>query len=48
LTLKRAQALGDLRSLRSRGLPLLRVELGRAPSKVWAALAEAAERAAGS
>ncbi len=41
--LKQAQALGDLRSLRARGYPTLRVQLGRSPEEGWRALAEAVE-----
>ncbi|HLQ61948.1 MAG TPA: bifunctional transaldolase/phosoglucose isomerase, partial [Candidatus Acidoferrales bacterium] len=37
-TLKQAQALGDLRSLRSRRLPVVRVTLGRSPAAGWKAL----------
>lgn len=44
-TLKQAQALGDLESLRSRELPVLRVSLGRAPDAGWTALADAVEAA---
>ena len=44
--LKQAQAIGDLRSLKSRGLPVLRVTLGRSPGKGWANLVEAVEAAA--
>ena len=44
--LKQAQAIGDLRSLKSRKLPVLRVTLGRAPVKGWAALVAAVEAAA--
>jgi transaldolase/glucose-6-phosphate isomerase len=46
-TLKQAQALGDYRSLDGRGLPVLRVTLGRDHAKGWAALAGAVERVAG-
>jgi glucose-6-phosphate isomerase/transaldolase/glucose-6-phosphate isomerase len=45
-TLKQAQALGDYRSLDGRGLPVLRVTLGRDHAKGWAALVSAVERAA--
>lgn len=41
--LKRAQALGDLQSLQSRGLPVLRVDLGRNAAAGWRALAESVE-----
>jgi transaldolase / glucose-6-phosphate isomerase len=44
--LKQAQAIGDLHSLKSRGLPVLRVTLGRSPSKGWDALVAAVESAA--
>ena len=44
--LKQAQSLGDLQSLSSRRLPVLRVTLGRDPAAGWRALA-AAVRAAG-
>jgi transaldolase/glucose-6-phosphate isomerase len=43
--LKQAQALGDLESLRSRGLPILRVSLGRTSDARWKALAAAVEAA---
>jgi transaldolase/glucose-6-phosphate isomerase len=43
--LKQAQALGDLESLRARGYPVLRVQLGRSPEEGWPALAESVERA---
>ncbi|HEX6488493.1 MAG TPA: bifunctional transaldolase/phosoglucose isomerase [Candidatus Dormibacteraeota bacterium] len=43
--LKQAQALGDLESLRSRELPVVRVTLGRTPAKGWRALAAAAAQA---
>jgi transaldolase / glucose-6-phosphate isomerase len=43
--LKQAQALGDLESLRSRGLPILRVSLGRTSEARWKALAAAVEAA---
>ena len=39
--LKRAQSLGDLKSLTSRRLPVLRVTLGRDPAAGWRALAAA-------
>ncbi len=42
--LKQAQALGDLQSLTSRKLPVLRVSLGRNPARGWAQLAAAAEK----
>jgi len=45
--LKQAQAIGDLQSLKSRRLPVLRVTLGRNHSKGWAALVAAVESAAG-
>ncbi len=45
--LKQAQALGDLQSLRSRGYPVLRVQLGRSPEEGWPALADAVERSLG-
>jgi transaldolase/glucose-6-phosphate isomerase len=45
--LKQAQAIGDLQSLKSRRLPVLRVTLGRNHGKGWAALVAAVERAAG-
>jgi transaldolase/glucose-6-phosphate isomerase len=45
--LKQAQALGDLQSLRARGYPILRVQLGRSPEEGWQALAEAIERSIG-
>jgi transaldolase/glucose-6-phosphate isomerase len=44
-TLKRAQALGDLRSLESRNYPVLRVDLGDRPEEGWQELAEAVEQA---
>ena len=44
--LKQAQAIGDLRSLQSRKLPVLRVTLGSSHSKGWAALVAAVEAAA--
>ena len=43
--LKQAQAIGDLRSLKSRRLPVLRVTLGRSPGKGWADLVAAVEGA---
>jgi hypothetical protein len=43
--LKQAQAIGDLRSLQSRKLPVLRVSLGRHHSKGWAALVAAVDAA---
>jgi glucose-6-phosphate isomerase/transaldolase/glucose-6-phosphate isomerase len=46
-TLKAAQSLGDLKSLRSRGLPVLRVNLGRSPAAGWKALEQALESALG-
>jgi len=45
--LKQAQAIGDLQSLASRRLPVLRVTLGRNHGKGWAALVAAVESAAG-
>jgi transaldolase / glucose-6-phosphate isomerase len=45
--LKQAQAIGDLQSLESRKLPVLRVSLGRNHGKGWAALVAAVESAAG-
>ena len=45
--LKQAQAIGDLRSLHSRKLPVLRVSIGRAHGKGWADLVAAVEAAAG-
>ncbi|MGH7903783.1 MAG: bifunctional transaldolase/phosoglucose isomerase [Candidatus Dormibacteraceae bacterium] len=44
-TLKAAQALGDLQSLESRELPVLRVNLGSNHAAGWKALAAAIERA---
>ncbi|MDQ6919877.1 MAG: hypothetical protein M3Z98_11020, partial [Candidatus Dormibacteraeota bacterium] len=44
--LKQAQAIGDLQSLKSRRLPVLRVSLGRNHTKGWAALVAAVESAA--
>lgn len=46
-TLKGAQALGDLESLRSRNLPVLRVNLGRSPAAGWRALVHALGAALG-
>ena len=43
--LKQAQAIGDFRSLSSRKLPVLRVDLGRNHVKGWAALVAAVESA---
>jgi glucose-6-phosphate isomerase/transaldolase/glucose-6-phosphate isomerase len=43
--LKQAQAIGDLRSLQSRKLPVLRVSLGSNHAKGWAALVRAVESA---
>ncbi len=43
--LKQAQSLGDLQSLSSRRLPVLRVTLGREPAAGWKALAAAVETA---
>ncbi|MEX2045901.1 MAG: hypothetical protein WEE03_01965 [Chloroflexota bacterium] len=43
-TLKAAQALGDLRSLGSRGLPVVRVDLGRSPGAGWRQLTASLER----
>ena len=43
--LKQAQALGDLQSLTSRRLPVLRVTVGREPAAGWRALAAAAKQA---
>jgi len=43
--LKQAQSLGDLQSLTSRRLPVLRVTLGRDPAAGWRALAAAARQA---
>ena len=43
--LKRAQSLGDLQSLTSRRLPVLRVTLGRDPAAGWRALVAAARSA---
>jgi transaldolase/glucose-6-phosphate isomerase len=44
-TLKQAQALGDLRSLESRNLPVLRVHLGDRPEQGWQELAAAVDEA---
>ena len=44
--LKQAQAIGDLQSLTSRRLPVLRVTLGRTPAAGWKALAAAVRSAA--
>jgi glucose-6-phosphate isomerase/transaldolase/glucose-6-phosphate isomerase len=43
--LKQAQSLGDLQSLTSRRLPVLRVTLGREPAAGWRALAAAVKTA---
>ncbi|HET7419955.1 MAG TPA: bifunctional transaldolase/phosoglucose isomerase, partial [Candidatus Dormibacteraeota bacterium] len=43
--LKQAQAIGDLKSLTSRRLPVLRVTLGREPAAGWRALAAAVKAA---
>jgi transaldolase/glucose-6-phosphate isomerase len=43
--LKHAQSLGDLQSLKSRGYPVLRVDLGRSPAAGWRSLALAVESA---
>src|SRR5438552_172587 len=43
--LKQAQSLGDMQSLTSRRLPVLRVTLGREPAAGWRALAAAVKRA---
>ena len=43
--LKQAQSLGDLQSLTSRRLPVLRVTLGRDPTAGWRALTAAAKQA---
>ena len=43
--LKQAQAIGDLQSLTSRRLPVLRVTLGRTPAASWKALAGAVRAA---
>ena len=43
--LKQAQSLGDLQSLSSRRLPVLRVTLGREPAAGWKALATAVKSA---
>ncbi|MBJ7599836.1 MAG: transaldolase [Candidatus Nephthysia bennettiae] len=44
-TLKRAQALGDLRALEAHGRPVLRVTLGRSLGSGWKALAAAVDQA---
>ena len=44
-TLKRAQALGDVEALKSRGRPVVRVNLGRSASAGWKALSAAVEEA---
>ena len=43
--LKQAQSIGDLRSLASKRLPVLRVSLGRDPAAGWRALVSAARQA---
>jgi hypothetical protein len=43
--LKQAQSLGDLQSLSSRKLPVLRVTLGKDPATGWKALAAAVKSA---
>jgi len=43
--LKQAQAIGDLQSLASRRLPVLRVTLGREPAAGWRALVTAVRSA---
>ena len=43
--LKQAQAIGDLQSLTSRRLPVLRVTLGKTPATGWKALASAVRNA---
>ena len=43
-----AQSLGDLQSLTSRRLPVLRVTLGKDPAAGWRALAAAVKSASGS
>ncbi len=43
--LKHAQAIGDMQSLTSRRLPVLRVTLGREPAAGWSALAAAVKAA---
>jgi len=43
--LKQAQSLGDLQSLRSRRLPVLRVTLGREPAAGWGSLVAAVKQA---
>ena len=44
-TLKQAQALGDLESLRSRRYPVVRVTLGRSTGAGWKSLVEAVRSA---
>jgi hypothetical protein len=44
--LKQAQSLGDLQSLTSRRLPVLRVTLGREPAAGWKSLAAAVKSSA--
>ena len=44
-TLKQAQSLGDLESLRSRKYPVVRVTLGKSVAAGWTALADAARGA---
>jgi hypothetical protein len=43
--LKQSQSLGDLQSLSSRRLPVLRVTLGRDPAAGWKALVAATRSA---
>jgi len=43
--LKQSQSLGDLQSLKSRRLPVLRVTLGREPAAGWRALVAATKQA---
>jgi hypothetical protein len=43
--LKQAQSLGDLQSLTSRRLPVVRVTLGRDPAAGWRALTAAVKQA---
>jgi len=43
--LKQSQSLGDLESLTSRRLPVLRVTLGREPATGWRALGAAVKAA---
>jgi transaldolase / glucose-6-phosphate isomerase len=43
--LKQSQSLGDLQSLTSRRLPVLRVTLGREPAAGWKALTAAVKSA---